>query len=366
MRLFQFHSFYRPYLSHFYTKYPTAASAPFSRHLAIILEDRFHSVHVLDPVYTSPKTAAFTVANDPTLQLKWAEERGLKTRSLEEILIAQIEEHRAEVVYSLDPVRFGSEFIARLPGCVRRTVCWFAAPGSAPGAAAYDLRVCNFRNFLDSWTRQGLRAEWFFPAVDPCMEEYARKPYSSRRIDVAFAGLYSRHHSVRNDLLVRLAVKLRRHQLAFAFQAPKWKPLGEARFLNRIPTFIPYLPKDLRQVSIPPVYGVDLYNLFGSAKLVVNVAVDVAGAERGNMRCFEAMGTASAMISDAGVYPDGFANGQNFVEFSHPLGAEQAVDQLLANPDLAQRIASAGRALMTNRYSRANQWHRFIELLSNA
>ena len=48
---------------------------------------------------------------------------GLSTRvSLGDILLAQVESHRAEVFYNLDPVRYGSDFVRRLPGCVRKAL----------------------------------------------------------------------------------------------------------------------------------------------------------------------------------------------------------------------------------------------------
>ncbi len=52
--------------------------------------------------------------------------------SLGEILLAQVESHRTEVFYNLDPMRYGSNFIHNLPGCVRskgRVACCSLSPG---------------------------------------------------------------------------------------------------------------------------------------------------------------------------------------------------------------------------------------------
>jgi hypothetical protein len=45
--------------------------------------------------------------------------------------------------------------------------------------------------------------------------------------------------------------------------------------------------------------------LIGSSKIVRSGAIDMAGADRGNMRCFEAMGCGALLLSDEGNYPEG-------------------------------------------------------------
>ena len=37
------------------------------------------------------------------------------------------------------------------------------------------------------------------------------------------------------------------------------------------------------------MFGRALYELIGSSKIVLNGAIDMAGTDRGNMRCFETM-----------------------------------------------------------------------------
>jgi hypothetical protein len=50
--------------------------------------------------------------------------------------------------FNLDPVRFLSTFVRRLPGCVRTTLCWRAASSGRSDLAAYgavlDIFPSNF------------------------------------------------------------------------------------------------------------------------------------------------------------------------------------------------------------------------------
>ena len=141
--------------------------------------------------------------------------------------------------------------------------------------------------------------------------------------------------------------------------------MSNIRILNRIPTGIPYIPKALRRVSSGPVYGIDLYKLFASSKIVINAAVDVAGNERGNMRCFEAMGCGALMLSDSGTYPPDFLPGQHFVIYHNLDEVLKLIRQMLADLKHLGEVASAGRQFMSRNYSRAKQWARFVEIVDS-
>ena len=64
-------------------------------------------------------------------------------------------------------------FIRKLPGCVKKTLCWRAAPSGKADLTAYGAVLGNFPSILDSWRSKGCRAELFFPAIDPVMSSTA-------------------------------------------------------------------------------------------------------------------------------------------------------------------------------------------------
>src|ERR1017187_4152258 len=95
----------------------------FERQRAVFLNDGFGAPHILLPVIEGAAQAFFTNSDDQILQRQWAREQGMPdAASLESILLAQLEQHRTEVFYNLDPMRYQSEFIRRLPACVRKSV----------------------------------------------------------------------------------------------------------------------------------------------------------------------------------------------------------------------------------------------------
>ena len=156
------------------------------------------ALHFLKPVLDGDGETFFTNGDDKILQRAWAREHDLRQSDLAEILLAQIEDHRTEIFYNTDPTRYDSSFVRRLPGCVKKTVCWRAAPSGNVDLSGYGMVTCNFPSILEDWRRKGCKAGYFHPAVDPEMEGYGN---AERPIDILFVGGYSRHHSTRVKVL---------------------------------------------------------------------------------------------------------------------------------------------------------------------
>jgi spore maturation protein CgeB len=96
---------------------------------------------------------------------------------------------------------------------------------------------------------------------------------------------------------------------------------------------------------------------------VLNGAVDMAGPDRGNMRCFEAAGCGALLLTDAGIYPDGFVDQQTMVVYSSPDQIPGLVKRLIADVSWTECIARAGRAMVRDHYGKDRQWARFRELI---
>ncbi|MCK1313370.1 glycosyltransferase [Bradyrhizobium sp. 23] len=355
MRLFQNNGLSRGFRKH----RPKVPYHTFAAGRAQFLDTRFTASHILLPILSDSPEAFYTNGDDEQLQMLWARENGLRTDSLEQILLAQIEHHRTEVFYNLDPMRFDSGFVAKLPGCVKKTIGWRAAPSGSINLTKYDLIVCNFPSILDDWQQKGCRTAYFFPAHDPVMDVYA----SARRpeFDLVFVGGFSRHHLKRAEALkaaastpgIRARFYLEDSRLTrVANSMPLFPGLGSYRH-----------PEEIRTVRSGPLYGRDVYAAFAKTRIVFNGAVDMAGEDRGNMRCFEATGCGAVLLTDAGRYPDGFVSGETMLTYSSPHQIPELIQKLAADVPLAASIAQAGCAMVKDRYSKQRQWTKFRELV---
>lgn len=323
-------------------------------------ESRYGAPHILEPCLTGASEAFLACGTDESAQRAWAREHGLPTtESLEAILLAQIEEHRTEVFYNLDPMRFGNAFLARLPGSVRRTVAWRAAPSAGGDFLNHDLIVNNFPSILEEYRKQGARTAYLSPAHDPAMDEYAGR--SDRPVDIMFVGGYSRHHRRRAQVLERVAALSNENSVRFYLDVSRLTRLAESPLGWFGPLRRHRRPRIIQSVADVGVFGRDLYEALSQAKIVVNCAIDMAGSDRGNLRIWEAMGCGAALVSDSGNYPDAMNPDDTFRDFdSDPV---HAVRWLLDNPRERQAMTKRAFEMIRSHYGKARQWADFQRIV---
>ena len=362
MRLFQNARYYpslRPRIRELVKNFST-----FAGQIDAFLKFRESAAHILLPIEQRAEWAFFTNGDDEDVQRVWAREHGLSRRTpLEEILKAQIEDHRADVFYNLDATGWRADFIKNLPGCVKAVIAWHAAPFGNVTFSDYDLVVCNFPSILAAIRAQGRRSEYFFPAYDPELAPFAAR--RERPIDVLFVGGYSRHHVRRAAVLEAVAQLKDEYRIVYHLDRSRLCRLAESPLGHFLPLAQHRRPPAIRTITKAPVFGLDYYEVLSAAKIVLNGAIDMAGADRGNMRCFEALGGESLLLSDEGNYPEGMKDGQTIATYNSP---EQAVDRikaLLADSETRLGIARAGHEMVSNRYSKQAQWKCFEALVAS-
>jgi Glycosyl transferases group 1 len=363
MRLFQnsgIYPGYRPRLASL-----TSECASFAEYRSAFLNDRYGACHFLSPVLDGEESAFFTNGDDQTAQRLWAIENGMaRSASLEAVLLAQIEHHRTDVFYNLDPMRYGSAFVRKLPGCVKRTVAWRAAPSPGADFSAYDLVVCNFPSILKSYAERGWRSAYFFPAHDPEMDAYAAN--TDRPVDVVFVGGYSRHHRNRAEVLEAVASECKHLHIVFHLDRSRLTRLAESSVGRFLPVRRHCRPAEIRAVSADPVFGRALYEALSQAKIVINGAVDMAGSDRGNMRCFEALGCGALLVTDFGQYPKGMNHGETMLTYRNGTDATDIISSAMGNIHMLKSLASRGHQNIRSDYNKANQWDAFLELVGSA
>ncbi len=337
--------------------------ATFSERKKALLYDRYDATHILKPIYDEDHRSFFTVCDDHTLQFSWAREKGLLSKDLTEILLAQIEEAQSEVVYQLDPVRFPSSFVRRLPGCVKKTIAWRASVIGSDDFSLYDLIVSNFETLNAQLRAKGFRTASFAPSWDPVMAPYAAN--TEKPIDVFFAGSYVRNgHGPRLGFLNAVASIGPPNELDFRLLRKKWGRLSVSGLGKWVPVPI-RIPKALASISGTPVFGRDMYAALARSKIVLNPATDIAGDTRGNMRCWEALGCGACMLGSAGRYPDGFDSGVNFESFTDADDLVQKVRNLLADEPRRAAMAKSGADMLARVWSKERQWNDFQSLLAS-
>jgi hypothetical protein len=363
MRLLQMMGFGKLYLGNFARRFPTAPKTSFIERRGKLLDDRYGAAHILNPVYLGDPDCFFTACDDPALQQAWAHEHGVVDADPTRILLAQIEEHRAEIIYNTDPISFPSSFVRKLPGCVKKAIAWRAAPSSTVDLGAYDAVLSNFETLSAAWRARGWRAARFFPSYDPATASYSNN--TDRAKDLVFVGSYARStgHGERLSFLNSIAGTSERHTVDIRLQYRKLGRLADKAPWRWVPV-INRLPTNLRKVAGVPVFGRDMYKLLSQAKIVTNPATDIAGEERGNMRCWEALGCGSCMMASTGSYPEGFIPGVNFETYTDDKDLIKKIDSLLKDEPRRLSMAKKGAEMVAQVWSKERQWRDFTELVA--
>lgn len=338
--------------------------ATFGDRINAFLDFRESAAHILLPVDQRAEWAFFTNGDDAEVQKLWARAHGLSSRaSLSDILKAQIEEHRAEIFYNLDATGWKADFVKGLPGCVKKIIAWHAAPFNNVSFAGYDLVVCNFPSILAALKRQGCRTETFFPAHDPELKPFAAREH--RPVDVLFVGGYSRHHARRAAVLQAVAQLAGEYRIVYHLDRSRLCRLAESPLGRFLPLARHRRPAAIKTITKQPRFGRDYYNLLASAKIVLNGSIDMAGGDRGNMRCFEALGAGALLLSDAGNYPEGMRDDRTIATYNSPEQAVMQVRRLIQDSERRLRIARAGHEMVSELYSKVAQWQRFEALVAS-
>jgi len=123
-------------------------------------------------------------------------------------------------------------------------------------------------------------------------------------------------------------------------------------------------PEGVRAIARAPVFGRAYYEILGRTRIVLNGSIDLARNDRGNMRCWEALGARTLLVSDEGRYPAGMVNGETIRTYRSPEHAVELIRENLANAHARQRIVDVGYEMIRTRYSKAAQWDDFQRLVA--
>jgi Glycosyl transferases group 1 len=338
--------------------------ASFAQRIKTLTSHGLNGTHLLLPMIEGSPNAFLTTTADPATQRQWAVENGLPaTTHPHDVLVAQIKTFKPDVFYTQGAGYFPEHVRQQLHSLCKMNVYWKAPPDFTPGATGFDLLVNNFPSSLPRYTAiANVRTGYLTPSFDPAMEPWCFQ--TDRSIDILFSGTYSRHHRRRAEIIEALCQFAQTHRLEFCLHFDKAtriaaSPLGILPGLSKYRT-----PRAVMQNASPPVFGTDMYKQFSNAKIVVNCAIDVAGNDRGNIRCFEAMGCGALLVSDEGSYPDGMQNGVNMLTYTSPQNLVEVIRAILANEPERQKLASAGLELARGTYGKKAVWENFRKLVA--
>ena len=279
--------------------------------------------------------AVDVIANCAPLQRRWAEEHSVNPASASvDIVLAQIRDTRAQVLYLQDLGMATQEFIAAVRPHVDLIVGQIASP--IPPQAyldGFDLLFSSFPHFVDQFRRQGRTAYYQPLAFDPRVLHQVGQP--NREYPLTFVGGLSPAHRERQQLLTRLGTALPLQCWGYGTKALSQHGVGAERLHG-------------------DVWGLDMFAVLARSSMTVNHHIDVAKSNANNMRLFEATGCGALLVTD---YKDNLADlfeiGSEVVAYRSLEECEDLLAYYLHHPEEGAAIAKKGqtRTLRDHTYS---------------
>jgi len=285
------------------------------------------------------------VVNCEPLQQAWAREHGLDSTSSEDVLLAQVEDFRPDVIYLQNLHVLTDTTMAAL----RRSNALVA--GQIASAAPpdqrlrmFDLLLTSFPHYVERFERAGVAAEYFRIGFDPRVLEQISDISSEH--DVVFVGaLNGIRHRRGNRPIAYAARKLALDVWGYDLRGrTPWSPL-RARYRGE-------------------AWGIDMFRILASSRIVLNRHITDARQYANNMRLYEATGVGSLLVTDAKEnLADLFEPDSEVVTYrsGHELVAQLRHYQ--ADEDARREIAAAGQARTLRDHTYAVRMFELAEIL---
>ncbi len=233
----------------------------------------------------------------------------------------------------------------------------------------YDGQLSLHRPYVEYWRTQGLAACELQPGIPVEWEKFTNP---RKAIDVIFYGQFhkdlfrKRNKLIENLLHYKLTSErdIRCH-LTYSEYRPTIFRIPKLRWTRIESPWVTFPSKTVREHSLPPLHGDPLYKAVAQAKIVVNAYGDYNQNFKSNMRLFEAIGLGAFLISEEGVYPDGFEPGVDFYTYKDSKELIEQIERVLADWPTHAEMARRSQQKICQLFSKRRQWDDFQEFASS-
>jgi len=328
--------------------------------------------------------------DDEDLVRKWAEENQYlqaytQTNPKFDILLKQAEVFKPNVVmfwtgglYKVD--RDHRKFLRKLlPNALFITV-WGDEIPSGESYKSYfgdlDFAFAINRSYSDKFTESGIRSIPFGSSFDTTLAPAKILPINLRKNDLIMCGDtgFMRQDHVNRYKILSQVIK------NTSIKVFSLEPNGDTSALGKDNPFYKQAPlKAIRpnQVFDGPVDASDYYQLLNESKISINIHRDEP-IDYGNLRCFEACGSGTILLTDRSNKISEFFNVETSVEklkdgkisaevigFNDAKDCEKKIEFLLGNTEIMQRISNNAIKKTRSLYTVKNRSKFMFNILLN-
>lgn len=381
-------SYYRAFLSAYYTDNPTISSRPYADQLAHLMAQGFGWSDSYSRHLRALGVDAHEIVANAKLQKAWALEHNRIPIASEApfasvdktLVLQQLQELKPDVVFFQDSLTFNGEWIRQLKRQVPsiRLVLGYLCSRHTESLLrefhAFDLMISCTPCFVNTFRASGLPSELIYHGFDVDQHSESSAAAQERPFNLTFTGslfagnlqhgerlaviealiasgvdvrlLGNVAYSPRLRLLARQALfvagKLARTNVLASRALSTTRIGSKALNMESFPAEKRPSRKLMRAVR-PAVYGRAMFDELGKAKIALNVHIDASGSCAGNVRLFEATGMGACLVTDwKDNLPDLFTSDE-VVSYRSTAECIEKIQWLVEHPAERAAIAEAGR-----------------------
>ncbi len=394
-------TYYREFLRQYYEKNPGLAGQTYEQQHRHLMDQAYGwSDFYSAQLRTLGADAHEIVANADVLQNTWAAEKGI-AGTPEEIVFAQLQHLKPEVVFFQDSIKFGAAFVRRVRNeipSVKLCIGWCCTiytEESIDNFRTFDLLCVCSEPFYERFTARGIKTMLLRHAFEPSLLPKIAEQKPAAGTEALFIGSFipgkgfhdDRQMLVESILKAGIAMDVYAHidsigpvDLLFrrsayaAYRTLRGIGLGKAAgaipLINKAAAMSGW-PRNFGDVGLlkkharPPLYGLEMYSVLSSAAIGLNTHGEIAGAYAANVRLFEVTGVGSCLLTDEKKNMGAlFAVDTEAVTYRSVEECIEKLRWLIAHPAERKAIAAAGQQRVLREHTfahRALQLHETIE-----
>jgi spore maturation protein CgeB len=387
---------YQGYLDSFYRKNPQTKELVYNDHLNLLMNDatEFAASYIRNFRNLGIETKC-VISNDNLLQRKWKSENKLNSDKNSDILFEQINSFKPEILWIEDLSQLNSDWfnnVRKKIKTVKLIVAYHCAPYNKvllDKLKNVDFIITCTPGLKQSFEQEGLKAYLVYHGFDAELLKRVERRGDSHIKNLVFSGSLitgGRFHNSRINLIeslirekIDLALyatleknfRIRAKQLIFSVTGIL-KKLKMESLANKIPFFehgqspVQGYSDALKGSNHPSLYGIGMYNLFNTSKIVLNIHIGVAADYAGNMRMFEVTGVGSCLLTDNKKnMKDLFEVNKEVVVYDSPEDCIDKVKWLLQHEHEREEIARSGQRKTLEMHTVENRCKSIIDIINN-
>ena len=394
--MFSISSMYSGYLDSFYKKHSGISSLSYQEHKKLLLDDTTEFVAAYIKNFCKIGIEAdCVVCNDNQLQRKWSKERNLDPDKKWDILFDQINTFIPDVLWIENLSYVTPGFLKHLRNEIP-AIKLIAANHCSPfnskvleSLSEVDFVITCTPGLKTSIENLGRKSYLVYHGFDSDLLQRTKAQTNAQLNDFIFSGSLitgGDFHTQRLRLIERIleekvpiglyvnlekTYRIKAKQSLYHFsQLVNKIGLGKSferfQILKYGKTWVDSYSDTLMSHKKPPVFGIDMLELFMRSKIVLNFHIGVAGDYAGNMRMFEVTGVGSCLLTDNKKnMPELFNIDSEVVVYANEEDCVAKVKWLLDHEDEREKIALAGQKKTLQYHTVENRCKTIVEIMKN-